>query len=174
MMRATVYPVKNFYQRPMFWGMERDLKDVLDNIEHVWMGTQASATTSQFKETEQGYFLSVDVPGLNKSNLEIQLEGDHVLIKGKRKALLPEASENERTLSQSFQLPKDVDAEKIQAHCEDGVLCLALPKLEKARPKKIEITEGEGKSSWKNLIGGNFFGKKETETTTGFPSFVCP
>ncbi len=152
-MRATFYPAKNFYQRPMFWGIERDLKDVLDSMDNVWAGTESPAAQTQFKETDQGYFLSVDVPGLNKSNLEIQLDADHVLIKGKRKIKIPGAEESEHTISKSFLLPNHVDAEKIQAHCEDGVLYLVLPKHEKAKPKKIEITEGETKSSWKNLLG---------------------
>lgn len=152
-MRATFYPAKNFYQRPMFWGIERDLKDVLDTMESVWSGAETHTAPTQFRETDQGYFLSVDVPGLNKSNLEIQLEGEQVLIKGKRKLKIPGAEETEHTVSKAFLLPQHVDAEKIQAHCEDGVLYLALPKHEKAKPKKIEISEGETKSSWKNLLG---------------------
>lgn len=164
-MRATIYPVKNFYQRPMFWGLDRDLKDVLENMENIWSGTEALANRSDFTETDQSYFLSVDVPGLNKSNLEIHVEGDFVVIKGKRKLNLHGSTETEQSLSESFVLPKNVDLEKIQAHCEDGVLYLALPKLEKARPKKIEISDGDHKSSWKNLLGGGLFTKKDSEPT---------
>lgn len=165
MMRATLYPAKTSYHRPMFWGIERDLKEVLDDIEGVWNGSATGAETGHFRETDQAYFMTMDVPGLNRSSLEIQLEGEHVHVKGTRKLNIPGAPEVERSISQAFVLPKDVDAEKIQAHCEDGVLFLALPKLEKARPKRIEITEGEAKSAWKQLLGGNLFGKKESETT---------
>jgi HSP20 family protein len=147
MMRAKIYPTKNFYQRPMFWGIERDLKDVLDSVESVWSGTDPQVSQTQLKETEQGYFLSVDVPGFNKTNLDMQLEGERLVLKGKRKLSL--GGEEEQMIAKSFLLPNDVDGDKIQAHCEDGVLYLALPKLEKSQPKRIDVHDGEHKlPSW--------------------------
>lgn len=165
MMRAKVFHNGNNYNRPLFWGIDRDLKDVIDDIEQVWSGANAATKTSRFTETDQGYFMALDVPGLNKSHLEIQQEGNYLHVKGKRKQGSPETLEVEHSVSETFLLPQGVDADKIQAHCEDGVLFLALPKLEKARAKKVEITEGDAKPSWKNLLGNARFTRKDTQST---------
>lgn len=161
-MRATVFPMSNLHMRPAFWGVDRDLKEVIDSIENAWAG-QSRTTSHDFKETEQAYFLSVDLPGVNQSNLEIQLEGETLLVNATRKKAMFEGEDSEQKITQSYIIPKNVDKEKIQAHCEDGVLYLALPKFEKARPKKIEVSHGGNKGSWKNLLSETILGKKESK-----------
>lgn len=160
MFRTTVLPMRNFHIKPAFWGVDRDLKEVMENIENVWEGISPTSTSTDFKETENAYFMSIDLPGVNKSNLDIQVEGEHLFINATRKQGLSEKEENKQKISQTLLLPKMVDKEKVQAHCEDGVLYLALPKLEKAKAKKIEISEGFKDSSWSNLLS-NTEGSKE-------------
>lgn len=152
MFRTTVLPMRNFHIKPAFWGVDRDLKEVMENIENVWEGISPTSTSTDFKETENAYFMSIDLPGVNKSNLDIQVEGEHLFINATRKRGLSQKEENKQKISQTLLLPKMVDKEKVQAHCEDGVLYLALPKLEKAKAKKIEISEGFKDSSWSNLL----------------------
>ena len=155
MFKTTVLPMRNFHIRPAFWGVDRDLKEVMDSIENVWEGVGTSSVASDFKETEQAYFMSVDMPGVNKSSLDIQVEGEQLLINATRKRGLIDGEENKQKISQTLLIPKMVDKEKVQAYCEDGVLYLALPKLEKAKPKKIEISEGFKNSTWSNLLSND-------------------
>lgn len=161
MFRTTVLPMRNFHIKPAFWGIDRDLKEVMENIENVCEGISPTSTTTDFKETENAYFMSIDLPGVNKSNLDIQVEGEHLFINATRKRGLSEKEENKQKISQTVLLPKMVDKEKVQAHCEDGVLYLALPKIEKAKAKKIEVSEGFKDSSWSNLLS-NTEESKET------------
>lgn len=140
MLRTTVYPFSNFHMKPAFWGVDRDLKDVLETIDSVWNGP-ASLAQSEFKETPETYFLSLDMPGVNKSTLDIQVDGERLSITGTRKRAMKDENDKEQKVSHEFVIPKDVDTDKIQAHCEDGVLYLALPKQEKAKPRKIEISQ---------------------------------
>lgn len=163
MMKATIFPMSNLHMRPAFWGVDRDLKEVIDSIENAW-GGNARSTEHDFKETDQAYFISVDLPGVNQSNLDIQLEEETLFINATRKKSMLEGEDKEQKITKTFIIPKNVDKDKVQAHCEDGVLFLALPKLEKARPKKIEITQGAGKSSWKNVISETILGKKESKS----------
>ena len=151
MMKTTIFPMSNLHMRPAFWGVERDFKEVIDTIENVWSGT-GTHYGHEFKETDQAYFLSVDLPGVSQSNLDIQLEEETLIINATRKKSMLAGEGDEQKINQTYVIPKNVDKDKIQAHCEDGVLYLALPKLEKARPKKIEITQGATKGSWKNLL----------------------
>lgn len=166
MMKASVFPMSNFHLRPAFWGVDRDLKEVMDAIEDVWSGRPVSAPEGEFTETDQAYFLSLDLPGVSRSELDLQLESDFITVKGTRKKPLFRSDESapERKISQTIRLPKGVDVDKIQAHYEDGVLSLALPKLEKAKPRRIEISQGGNSSSWKNLLGELPFQRKEQKT----------
>lgn len=154
-MTATFFPMRDSHMRPAFWGVERDLKEVLDSIDSVWNGV-SETVSSEFKETDQAYFLSLDLPGVNKANLDLQIEGERLIVNGTRKRVMPEGEDKEQKITRNFLLPKHIDTEKIQAHCEDGVLYIALPKLEKVKPKKIEITQGTTKSGW------SLFKKKES------------
>lgn len=163
-MRTTIFPMRNFHVRPAFWGVDRDFKDVIDNIENVWEGI-GSSVTSDFKETDQAYFLSVDMPGVNKANLEIQAEDEHILINATRKRGWADSENNAQKVSKTVLIPKEVDMDKIQAHCVDGVLYLALPKIEKTKPKKIEITEGFNSTTWSNLLNEKLDNKKGQKKT---------
>jgi len=156
MIRRTVrIPLSESTFRPVFWGLDRDFKDVLDDIENVWNGTPAAAPSlSDFKETDQAYFMSIEMPGVNKKNLDIHVEGNQVLINAKRKnAFSKDDDKDVQEISRIVTIPKMVDKERIQAHCEDGMLYLALPKEEKAKPRKIEVSEGFKNTTWDNLLG---------------------
>jgi HSP20 family protein len=159
MLRSTVFPMRNFHIKPVFLGVDRDLKDVVDSLENVWEGIGATSSTTDFRETDQAYFMSIDMPGVSKSNIELHVDGEQILINGTRKRALIEGENNTQKISRTVVMPEQVDREKIQAHCEDGVLYLALPKVEKAKPKKIEIGEGFKNTAWNNLLSE----KKETE-----------
>ena len=152
MMRTTTFPLRNLHVRPAFWGVDRDLKEVMDSIESVWSGANLSSQTSHFKETQKAFLLSMDMPGVNKNDLELHVEGDKILIKAIRKHKLFAEEEQPQEINREVLIPKHVDRENIQAHCEDGVLYLALPKMEKIIPKKIEVSpSGEG-TNWKHLL----------------------
>ena len=150
MMRTTIFPRGQFYSKPSFWGIDRDLKDVMDTIEHTWEGTKTN-TINNYKETDQGYFFSLDIPGISKANLDISIEGEQITIEGtKRNVFLDDESEGEK-LTRKILIPKKVDREKIQAHHEDGVLYFALPKQEDEKPLKINLSEGQ-KESFNKLL----------------------
>ncbi|EEF57449.1 Hsp20/alpha crystallin family protein [Pedosphaera parvula] len=91
------------------------------------------------------YLIEVEMPGVDKSGLEITAENNLLTVIGRRK---PETAQGELCYSEStqadyrrvFELSPDVDTSKINAKLEQGVLKLHLPKSEKAKPKKIEIT----------------------------------
>ncbi len=149
-MRATFSPISELYVKPAFWGVDRDLKEVIKNIENQWEGVETAAR-ADVKETEQAYLVSMDLPGVNKSNLNLSVEGDTISIVAERKKAFAQDEDTKVTIKRTVMMPKHVDKEKIQAHCEDGVLYLALPKAEQARPRKIEVS-GTEKGAWTNLL----------------------
>ena len=108
--------------------------------------TQTWTPTSDVFETEDQIRIYLDLPGMTRENLDIQLTGNNTLtIRGERKFEEVEKAAYHRVerfygnFARSFALPKNVEADKIKATFKDGVLELVLPKAESAKPRKISI-----------------------------------
>jgi len=96
-------------------------------------------------ESKEGYVLTADMPGVTKDGLEVLLEKNELTIVGRTTAgspnLTPLYRETaNRDFRRVFVLDPDIDAAKVGAHLDDGVLTLSLPKAERVRPRKITIT----------------------------------
>jgi len=100
------------------------------------------------READDAYYIEVDLPGVKKEDISIDVKDNILTISGERK-VEEERKEDEfyrvesfyGKFERSFTLPEDVDADKIEAEAKDGVLTVKIPKaqsVEKA-PKKIEI-----------------------------------
>ncbi len=88
----------------------------------------------------------VDVPGIDPADLDIQVEGDRLTIRGERKSRTEEDKGGRvyREVSygafeRTVQLPWDVDTDSIRAGCKDGVLEVTMKAPEKVGAKKIPI-----------------------------------
>ena len=99
------------------------------------------------KEDEKAYYVEVDLPGVKKEDINVEVKDNVLTISGERKFKKEEKDKGYiRTESffgrfeRRFTLPSDADAEKIEAKVEDGVLHLTIPKVEeKEGTKKIEV-----------------------------------
>ena len=97
-------------------------------------------------ETQDAMVLKLEVPGVDRNNIDLQIENNVLTVRGERKFEQETKSDNyhrvERsygTFSRSFALPVIVDQEKVTADYKDGVLKISLPKKEQAKAKRIEI-----------------------------------
>jgi HSP20 family protein len=97
-------------------------------------------------EDEHGYSVKVELPGVKKDEVKITMENSVLTIRGEKKQEKQSKSDNahrvERcygSFQRSFTLPSTVKAEKIEATFADGILTIALPKAEEARPKQIDV-----------------------------------
>lgn len=100
------------------------------------------------REGEHAYHVEVDLPGVKKEDIDVDVKENIVTISGERKTK-KEVKEKDYykvesaygKFERSFTLPEDVDVENIHAESEDGVLEVVIPKLAKAekQSKKIEI-----------------------------------
>ncbi|HNX68507.1 MAG TPA: Hsp20/alpha crystallin family protein [Candidatus Omnitrophota bacterium] len=97
-------------------------------------------------ESETQYALSMDVPGMERKDLDISVTGNTLTVKGERKSEEKKKEKgwfySERKygfFQRSIELPTEVDGDKITATYKDGVLELLVPKSEKARPKQIRV-----------------------------------
>ncbi len=106
-------------------------------------------------ERESHYILSVDLPGVNKEDVNIEVQDNILRIKGERKAEVEDANYSERTygsFERAIKIPRDVKTDDIEARFENGVLQLAIPKTAQESVKKIEIKEESKSGFWNKLI----------------------
>lgn len=101
------------------------------------------------REGEFAYHIEVDLPGMSKEDINIQIENNALVISGERKYKEEVKEENYYkvessfgSFSRSFSLPENIDMESIHAESVDGVLEVIVPKLAKDEVdsvKKIDI-----------------------------------
>lgn len=97
-------------------------------------------------ETRDGYVLEAEMPGVNKSGLEITLEDNEITIVGRRNGEKTNGEPVYRERTQAdfrrvFELDPAIDTAKISAKMDQGVLTLTLPKSEKVKPRKITVSD---------------------------------
>ena len=96
-------------------------------------------------EAVDGYTLEVEMPGVNKEGLEISVENNELTIIGRRSlrkvegALLHHES-RPVDFRRTFELDPSIDADKISAKVEQGLVTLTLPKTEHVKPRKIAVS----------------------------------
>jgi HSP20 family protein len=95
-------------------------------------------------ENADGYTLEVEMPGVSKETLEMWVENNELTVLGRRSipsvegTLLHRESRPEN-FRRTFELDPSIDAEKISAKIEQGVVSLTLPKAEQVKPRKITV-----------------------------------
>ena len=97
-------------------------------------------------ETDGEIVVQAELPGMDRKDISLHLENNVLTIRGDRQFKKEIKEDNyhriERSyggFSRSFSIPTSVDEDKIRADYKDGVLKIALPKKEQAKPKQIQI-----------------------------------
>lgn len=85
--------------------------------------------------TKDGAYLHFEVPGFNKTNLEITIEGSDLILEGSRKYKL-NGTDKEKKLSRKIDLGNLYDPTTVEATVEDGILTVYIPSYQKEKLKK--------------------------------------
>ena len=143
-------------------NLREDIDRMFDNFIDTWPSLKrwsdfkpfGTFTRSRFalspnvdvSETEQGYEITADLPGMDAKNIEVTLTNNVLTLKGEKKQ---EREENKKdyylrerisgTVQRTFTLPDDVDNEKIDTQFSKGVLTINLPKSAEAKAKVRNI-----------------------------------
>jgi HSP20 family protein len=140
------------------WNQLNQLQSEMNQLIDRWgndgrrLFGMATATFPPVNVWEEGEAIHVEaeLPGLNLGDLEILVTGGNQLtLKGERKPATPDKSVRHReersfgSFSRVLALPYPVDADKVEARFDNGVLHVTLPKHEAARPRKIVVKSGD-------------------------------
>jgi len=126
---------RNF--RPFYMGSIFD-----DDFLPVMSNNTSSMPAVNIREDDKGFMLDLAVPGIDRKDLKIDINKDVLTISSETKN---ESEENRdgykrkefsySSFSRSFQIPENVNREKIEANYKDGILSVALPKFEEEKSK---------------------------------------
>ena len=130
-----------------------DLEDLLGGWLTRSSESRAWMPAIDIEETDDAYMVTAELPGLKKDEVDITVENNVLTLSGERRWEKDEGAEGggrnrqmhrvERGYGRfirSFALPRPVDAEKVQARFADGELHITIPKDERTRPRRVNIT----------------------------------
>lgn len=131
------------------WDSFSTLRQFQNDVERLFgPGTPAERSWSPTLEVVEGqdqFVVAVELPGIKATDVKVTVEDDVLTIAGERKYEVPTASElrlSERVygkFERSVRLSAPVLVDRITATSKDGVLTIALPKTEQAKPREIKV-----------------------------------
>ncbi len=139
--------IDDVFERPfsLLREFERTLQNALDRLEDV--KTNVWSPNVDMVENDNNYEVIVELPGVHKEDLKINLKDNILTISGEKKEQY-EKSNNTQIHYRSIwygkfyteiNLPRDADIEKIRAEFKNGILKIHIPKTEKEKGKEIHI-----------------------------------
>lgn len=126
-----------------------------DEVDQVWRDVSrfSNSASQSFPalnvwESDEALFVEAELPGLKQEDLELEIMGGELTIKGQRPDVKQQGESYHRqergtgAFVRRLRLPVDVDASKVEASLTNGVLEIRLPKAEAAKPRKINVNVG--------------------------------
>jgi len=146
------------------WDPFREFSTLQDRMNRLFResygpeGREESLTTTSFAppvdvyEDEHNVSLKIEVAGIEEKEIDVRIENNVLTVHGERKFEKEEKEENFRrverqygSFTRTFTLPSTVDAEKVSANYDKGILKISLPKKAEAKPKQIKVNVGGDK-----------------------------
>jgi HSP20 family protein len=91
------------------------------------------------------FVIIAEVPGIKKSDLDVQVKGNTIRLSGTKSVSYPEKASLHRRerlagrFDRAMTLPVEIDPDGVRAECRDGILALFLPRAERDKPKSIQV-----------------------------------
>jgi HSP20 family protein len=149
------FELRNF--RQPLWGNSAISEKEMERLFNTFIQTETSFNPlCEVKDLEKFFMISVDIPGVCKEDVNLEVKGDQLYLTGERKSPVQSKDDSyfktEKSygkFSRNFILPQNIKTDAIEAKFNNGVLEITLPKEEKSQTRKIVISEWKD-SSLKN------------------------
>ena len=127
----------------------------------------AWAPAVDISERKDAYLVTAELPGVKPGDVEITFEDGLLTIQGERRSASYAAGDKAHRVERrygafrrSITLPAQVQAEQIEASCDNGVLQVVVPKMEEAKPKRIQVRPGRAE-----ILAASSEGASKEDTT---------
>ena len=132
----------------------QDLETLQHRLSDIFGETPFSSTQENghwapavdIREAEDALLMQVELPGIDKEDIALEVKDGVLTVSGERRYEKNVAEENVHRIeraygkfTRSFSLPRNIDAEKVEASMNNGILEVRLPKHDSAKPKAIAI-----------------------------------
>jgi len=139
------------FRTPSLWRdmdrLQRDMNRLFNLYSPSSMRQAPTYPAINIWVSNDSQFVSAEMPGVHVEDIDINVDGDTLTISGELGSdEVPEGAHIHRKergagkFSRTIQLPYPVDADKVEARFNNGILSIALPHIEAVKPKKITIT----------------------------------
>lgn len=134
------------------YALQRELDRGFGNTESMESGS--FIPPMDVVETGDEILCHLEVPGINRDDLEIRVEGNVLIVAGEKKQQHESRAKDggfqsvERRygrFERSFALPRSVNAANVRARYDNGILTIVLPKAEESKPRRVQIEDGNTK-----------------------------
>jgi HSP20 family protein len=108
---------------------------------HMW------TPLSDIEETEDAWLVETDLPGVNRADINVDVQGSELVVSGEikekeRVGILRRRTRPVGRFEFRMTLPPDADSDNIDANLSDGVLKVRIPKSDGAQSRRIDVTSG--------------------------------
>jgi Molecular chaperone (small heat shock protein) len=132
----------------------REFEDIYDRLGRLMNAAMGELTfqdgeripwipMADVSETEDAYLIEIDMPGVAKEHIDVQLSDRELIVSGEVKERERDRLHRRMRRTGRFEfrtmMPGEVNAERVSAQLADGVLTLTVPKAEVAKPRHIEV-----------------------------------
>lgn len=153
-----------------YWTSRTFTSDLFDEMNKFFEDARFASPTDydertfapacEIAESTDHYLMSLDLPGMKKEDIKIEMVENVLTISGERKRQTPtdpthKIQRYEKSygfFKRSFTLPTTLDSSKVEARYENGQLELYLPKIQAAKPRQIEI-QSDKSGFFEKLLG---------------------
>ena len=133
------------------WDPFRELDELYNRMNHLWesgVTTDGAADRwvplADIEETDDAYVLEMDLPGVDKDDVDIEINGRELTVSGEikekeRAGILRRRTRKVGEFNYSVTMPMEIDAESVSADLDGGVLTITVPKSQKAKSRHIPV-----------------------------------
>jgi HSP20 family protein len=158
----AMLPARRIGHSPTVIDPTREFEDIYDRMGQlmnvafgdIGLTTLAGipwAPLADVSENDNAYLVHVELPGVRKDQIDVQMQDRELVISGEIKETENGRRHRSTRRTGRFEyrtyLPGDVKADQVSAQLADGVLTVTVPKSEAAKPRRIEVKASDGKSA---------------------------
>jgi len=132
------------------WDPFRELDELYERMNHLWEsgvgadGADRWVPLADIEETDDAYMIEMDLPGVNKDDIDIEVNGRELTVSGEikekeRAGILRRRTRKVGEFTYSVTLPGEIDDDNVGATLDSGVLTIRVPKSQKGKSRHVTI-----------------------------------